>query len=101
MEGGKKKFIHGRLVTEDPEWAGWAYYAAEEENEYTVKKDNNPYWYNPATGEMLLDQPDFRVQWEIRMRRSKYEGHKNGLDHYYDSLTSAHFQHHTLTNTFQ
>ena len=36
--GSQKKLIHGRWVREDPAWAGWAYYEAEEETEWNMKK---------------------------------------------------------------
>jgi hypothetical protein len=70
------------------------------DDEFLALNRPEPYWYNPATGEKSLDPPDFQEQWKIRMKRSKYEGLKDGLEHYYDPITSTYFQYHSLTDTF-
>ena len=100
-KGGKQRTIHGRPVNEDPNWAGWVWVTEDPYGASKVITDNQPYWYNPVDGTETLAQPDWKKEWEIRMRRSKCEKSDNGLEYYYDPLTAAHFQRHVLSNTFQ
>ena len=96
-DGGKKRRIHGLAVLENLEWAGWVYV---EYDPVMMKEDETAYWYNPATGEQRKDTPEWEKEWEIRAQRSYYEGESDGLEHYYDSLTSTYFQRHILTDTY-
>ena len=105
LKGGKNKpetkKIHGLDVYEDPNWAGWTYYEAPivGEDEAHLQKDS--YWYNPATGEKREEEPDWHEEWKIRKARSRYDGTAHDLESYYDTYTSAYFQYHPLTDTYQ
>ena len=65
-----------------------------------MKEDETAYWYNPGTGEQRKDTPVWEKEWEIRAHRSYFEGESDGLEHYYDSLTTTYFQRHVLTDTY-
>lgn len=96
--GAKKMMVHGRSAIYDPGYAGWVFI----ERDPMYKDWGMEHWYNPATGERREDPPeDFQKEWFIRVDRSSFEGIKDGLEHYYDPLTSTYFQRHILTNTFQ
>ena len=95
--GGKKRRIHGLAVIENLEWAGWVFV---EYDPIMMKEDETAYWYNPGTGEERKDTPAWDKEWEIRSQRSHFEGESDGLEHYYDSLTTTYFQRHVLTNTY-
>ena len=97
---GPKRVIHGRPVAENPAWAGWVFVA---EDPYKIAKVPPPYWYNPADGseKPSTQQPNFPDEWATRLRRSEKTTDAGGLDIYYDKLTSAYFQFHPLSNTFQ
>lgn len=96
-DGGKKRRIHGLAVIENLEWAGWVFV---EYDPIMMKEDETAYWYNPGTGEVRKDTPAWDKEWEIRCQRSHFEGESDGLEHYYDSLTSTYFQRHVLTDTY-
>lgn len=99
VKGGKVRTVHGRPVKENKYWAGWCYV---EKDTYNVSKTfkDEPYWYNPADGEEVLNPPDFAEQWIIRKNRSHFEGERYGLEHYYDPLTSEYFQYHAISKSF-
>ena len=96
--GGKKRLIHARPCMEDPAWAGWCYVT---EDPYKQTKVQGPYWYNPVNGRERTKEPDFKKEFEERRVRSKFEGEKDGLEMYFDPLTSSHFQYHLLSDTYQ
>jgi hypothetical protein len=98
-KGGKKKMIHGRPVYEDPIWAGWVFV---EEDIYFMSKKifDTSYWYNPADHSEQEEMPNFKEEWKLRKKRSKFIELSNNLELYYDELTSSHFQYHPLTMTF-
>lgn len=97
---GKKRVVHGRPVVEDSQWAGWCYVP---EDTYAASKyyKDVPYWYNPADGTELIEQPDFAEQWIVRKNRSEFIVDESGLEQYYDPLTAVYFQYHPLTDTYQ
>lgn len=98
-KGSKKRVIHGRPLLEHAQWAGWCY--VEEDIYFASKKfRDTPYWYNPADHTEELDPPDFKKEWDIRMQRSVFKEEKDGLELYYDPLTSMHFQFHRMSLTF-
>jgi len=101
LKGGKKIMIHGKEVFEDPKWAGWVYYAAPEVDPDDIVKQEDSYWYNPVSNEQRFEEPDWKLEWEIRAKRSQWQNHQDGLDHYYDPLTSSYFQYHALTQSYQ
>lgn len=95
--GAKKRRIHGLAVIENLEWAGWVYV---EYDPVMMKEDETAYWYHPGTGEQRKDTPVWEKEWETRAQRSFFEGESDGLEHYYDSLTTTYFQRHILTDTY-
>lgn len=97
-KGSKKTLMHGRTVLEDPSWAGWSYV---ERDGNGIGENVEPYWYNSYTGECSWGAPDFQREWRKRLLRSKFEGMKYGLESYFDTYTSAYFQYHPLTDTYQ
>jgi hypothetical protein len=100
--GGKQpRMIHGRPVTENPNWAGWVHVTEDPYGASRVITDNQPYWYNPVDGTEQLNEPDWKKEWDIRMSRSKCERSEAGMEYYYDPLTTQHFQRHVLSDTFQ
>ena len=58
------------------------------------------YWYNPADGAEQQDAPDFKQQWLVRKQRSLFQDQADGLQQFYDPLTSEYFQYHELTGTY-
>ena len=105
LKGGKNKpdtkQTHGLDVYEDPEWAGWTYYQAPAVEEDEAARQEESYWYNPVTGEKREDEPHWQEEWEIRKARSRYDGTADDLESYFDTFTSAHFQYHALTDSYQ
>ena len=95
-EGAKMKIIHGRQSKENSLWAGWVYCLADPDDLRT-----RGYWYDPATGERSETKPDFYSTWTKRKERSKFEKAVAGLEYYYDPMTSAYFQYHVLSDTYQ
>jgi len=94
-QNSKRVTLHGRIAVEDSAWAGWVFVERE------VSGEGTEYWYNPATGEERQHPPDdFHAEWEVRARRSHYEGEKDGLERYFDPLTASYFQRHVLTDTY-
>lgn len=100
MKGGKTKNIHGKELYEDPQWAGWTYYSAPILEGDDVVKQEDSYWYNPATGEQRLQEPVWEDEWKIRVQRSRFDGTQNDLLQYFDELTSGYFQYHELTDSY-
>jgi tetratricopeptide (TPR) repeat protein len=98
---GKKRNIDGKNYVETPEWAGWLYYEAPLVHDEDIIQQEDSFWFNSATGEQRLKMPDWATEWYIRATRSRWDGHRNGLDHYFDPLTSSYFQYHSLTNSYQ
>lgn len=95
-KGSKKSVIGGRVVLEDPSWAGWCYVERDDTSQVS-----DAYWYHPTSGQSMWDTPDFHAEWRKRLRRSKFEGAKNGLEYYFDPYTSTHFQYHPTSDTYQ
>ena len=96
--GSKKSVVGGRTVLEDPSWAGWCYV---ERDEHGLSLSADGYWYHPTSGESSWEAPDFQVEWKKRLRRSKFECARHGLEYYFDPYTSTHFQYHPLSDTYQ
>jgi hypothetical protein len=100
VKGAKKKIVHGKDIFEDSQWAGWVRHVAPQMSGDDILMQEDSYWYNPATGEERLEQPNWQVEWDIRQRRSRCDGNKDGLEHYFDPLTSCHFQFHEVSRTY-
>lgn len=96
-KGCKRSVVGGRTVLEDPSWAGWCYV---ERDEHSLSRSSDAYWYHPTSGESSWEAPDFQAEWKKRLRRSKFEGAKHGLEYYFDPYTSTHFQYHPLSDTY-
>ena len=71
-----------------------------EHDEFEVSKIVGPYWYNPATGEESVEEPDWPEQWSLRRNRSQWNKFEGGLHHYFDPLTSEYFVYHELSDTY-
>jgi tetratricopeptide (TPR) repeat protein len=97
----KKRIIDGKQYDENPAWAGWLFFEVPPvENEDFIQQEES-YWFNPATGEQRLKTPDWASEWYVRATRSRWDGSRDGLEHYFDPLTSSYFQYHALTDSYQ
>jgi hypothetical protein len=97
-KGNKRIVVHGRDCRFDSSWAGWVYAL---NNSATLDPSiSREYWYNPATGEETFEVPNFAEEWSKRVNRSYFESDANGIEVYFDPITSEYFQRHPLSGTF-